>query len=124
MRIISDTIDKVEEFSKHTVKVLISGYGFPQVKQMLKMAMETQLENEIEQKYKVVELQDDKNDILQKFNEIRGGYLVDIDDVFDYELPRQDVSSLKKKIRYCKNPMERKMLQQELNALYKEQKKK
>ena len=28
----------------------------------------------------------------------------------------------KKKIKYCKNPMEKKMLQQELNDLYKEQK--
>ena len=33
-----------------------------------------------------------------------------------------DISSLKKRIKYCKNPMEKKMLQQELNALYKEQK--
>ena len=37
-------------------------------------------------------------------------------------LPQQDISSLKKRIKYCKNPMEKKMLQQELNALYKEQK--
>ena len=31
-----------------------------------------------------------------------------------------DISSLKKRIKYCKNPMEKKKLQQELNALYKE----
>ena len=37
-------------------------------------------------------------------------------------LPQQDISSLKKRIKYCKNPMEKKKLQQELNALYKEQK--
>ena len=37
-------------------------------------------------------------------------------------LPQPDISSLKKKIKYCKNPMEKKKLQQELNALYKEQK--
>lgn len=35
---------------------------------------------------------------------------------------KDDVSSLKKRIKYCKNPMEKKKLQQELNALYKEQK--
>ena len=37
-------------------------------------------------------------------------------------LPQPDISSLKKRIKYCKNPMEKKKLQQELNALYKEQK--
>ena len=37
-------------------------------------------------------------------------------------LPQQDISSLKKRIKYCKNPMEKKKLQQELNVLYKEQK--
>lgn len=36
---------------------------------------------------------------------------------------KDNVSSLKKRIKYCKNPMEKKKLQQELNALYKEQKK-
>lgn len=32
------------------------------------------------------------------------------------------ISGLKKRIKYCKNPMEKKKLQQELNALYKERK--
>ena len=46
-----------------------------------------------------------------------------ISDLLNQELPSQpNISSLKKKIKYCKNPMEKKMLQQELNALYKEQK--
>lgn len=38
------------------------------------------------------------------------------------EPPKQDISTLKKRIKYCKNPMEKKKLDQELNALYKEQK--
>ena len=46
-------------------------------------------------------------------------------DLFNQESPSQpDISSLKKRIKYCKNPMEKKMLQQELNDLYKEQKRK
>lgn len=36
----------------------------------------------------------------------------------------ENISNLKKRIRYCKNPMERKQLEQELNVLYKEQKRK
>lgn len=38
------------------------------------------------------------------------------------EPPKQDISTLKKRIKYCKNPMEKKKLEQELNALYKEHK--
>lgn len=44
-------------------------------------------------------------------------------DLYNNDLLLQpDISSLKKRIKYCKNPMEKKQLQQELNALYKEQK--
>ena len=44
-------------------------------------------------------------------------------DLLNQESPSQpDISFLKKRIKYCKNPMEKKKLQQELNALYKEQK--
>lgn len=35
-----------------------------------------------------------------------------------------DIPSLKKKIKYCKNPMERKSLERQLNAAYKEMKRK
>ena len=35
---------------------------------------------------------------------------------------KQSPSILKKRIKYCKNPIEKKKLEQELNALYKEQK--
>ena len=44
-------------------------------------------------------------------------------DLLNQESPSQpDISFLKKRIKYCKNPMQKKKLQQELNALYKEQK--
>lgn len=36
----------------------------------------------------------------------------------------ESISNLKKRIKYCKNPMERKQLEQRLNVLYKEQKRK
>ena len=35
---------------------------------------------------------------------------------------KQSPSILKKRIKYCKNPMEKKKLEQELNTLYKEYK--
>ena len=36
----------------------------------------------------------------------------------------ESISNLKKRIKYCKNPMEQKQLEQRLNVLYKEQKRK
>lgn len=47
---------------------------------------------------------------------------ITIIDESTFEPPKEDISSLKKRIKYCKNPMEKKQLQQELNDLYKEQK--
>ena len=51
-------------------------------------------------------------ELLEKMSDLYNGDLI----------PQPDISSLKKRIKYCKNPMEKKKLQQELNALYKEQK--
>ena len=58
----------------------------------------------------------ESSDIVDKLNELK--YLVE--DVG--QDVKTDISSLKKRIKYCKNPMEKKQLQQELNALYKDQK--
>lgn len=49
--------------------------------------------------------------------------LENMSDLYNSNLiPQQDISSLKKRIKYCKNPLEKKQLEKELNALYKEQK--
>lgn len=37
---------------------------------------------------------------------------------------KNDISNLKKRIKYCKNPLEKKKLEQELNLLYKKRKRK
>lgn len=58
----------------------------------------------------------DSFDIVDKLNELK--YLVE--DVEQDVKP--DISSLKKRIKHCKNHMEKQRLQRELNALYKEQK--
>ena len=47
-------------------------------------------------------------------------YLKTIDGSFK---PVETVSSLKKRIKHCKNPMEKKNLERQLNQLYKEMKK-
>nr|DAE89691.1 MAG TPA: hypothetical protein [Bacteriophage sp.] len=118
----TEVIDNIEKLSKSTAMILASGYGFPQIAKMLKDIAEAQIQNELEQKFKGIEVQEN-NHILDIFNELRTGYCVDmIENISQYELPAQNISSLKKRIKYCKNPMEKKKLQQELNVLYKEQK--
>lgn len=118
----TEVIDNIEKSSKSTAMILASGYGFPQIAKMLKDIAEAQIQNELEQKFKGIEVQEN-NHILDIFNELRTGYCVDmIENISQYELPAQNISSLKKRIKYCKNPMEKKKLQQELNVLYKEQK--
>lgn len=121
----TEVIDNIEKLSKSTAMILASGYGFPQIAKMLKDIAEAQIQNELEQKFKGIEVSiQENNHILDIFNELRTGYCVDmIENISQYELPAQNISSLKKRIKYCKNPMEKKKLQQELNVLYKEQKK-
>nr|DAN90768.1 MAG TPA: hypothetical protein [Bacteriophage sp.] len=88
---------------------------------MISATMEAQIQNELDQKYKDlnVELQGDLfEDLLKAAKEFD---LLD-DLALIPEPPKQDISTLKKRIKYCKNPMEKKKLEQELNALYKEHK--
>ena len=65
--------------------------------------------------YEMIKLLDEYNatNVLQEFQKLAT-------DTSDSLL---DISSLKKRIKYCKNPMERKNLEKQLNAAYKEMKK-
>ena len=54
-----------------------------------------------------------KEDLLSSLEEIASG-----PDDFSSDIP-----SLKKRIKYCKNPLERKNLERQLNAVYKKMKK-
>lgn len=79
---------------------------------------------EVQKDYEI-ELQFKENEIYERerISSLIGTSFEElIIDESTFAIPQQDISSLKKRIKYCKNPMEKKKLQQELNALYKEQK--
>lgn len=119
---ISELHDKLEKISDAT-KVLIVGKQMDAIGKMISAMAEAQIQNELEQKYKDlnVESQGDLfEDLLKAVKEFD---LLD-DLALAPEPPKQDIPTLKKRIKYCKNPMEKKKLEQELNALYKEHKKK
>ena len=115
--------EQIKTVASKNPQILISGNGYNVATAMRKLS---------EQLYKAEE-----NYMLQKMKEELG--IIDIKAVLTtmgtssfmtiidettFEPPKEDISSLKKRIKHCKNHMERQNLQIELNALYKEQKRK
>lgn len=117
---ISELHDTFEKISDAT-KVLIVGKQIDAIGKMISAMAEAQIQNEIEQEYKDLKVESQGGwfeDLLKSAKEFD---LLD-DLALVPEPPKQDISTLKKRIKYCKNPMEKKKLEQELNALYKEYK--
>ncbi len=117
---ISEAHDKFEIINAAT-KTLIIGRQMDKIGKMMSATIEARIQNELEQEYKDLKVESQGGwfeDLLKTAKEFD---LLD-DLAFVPEPPKQDISTLKKRIKYCKNPMEKKKLEQELNALYKEQK--
>lgn len=74
---------------------------------------------DINKEFPEIQLNDEAEELLKKFNEL---HEMIIEDISGVDIPIQDIPSLKKRIKYCKNPMERTKLQQDLNSLYRSQK--
>lgn len=102
-------------------KALIVGQQMDKIGKMISATIETRIQNALEQEYKDLKVESQGDwfeDLLKTAKEV--DLLEDL--ALVTEPPKQDISTLKKRIKYCKNPMEKKKLEQELNALYKEQK--
>lgn len=129
---ISELHDKFEIINAATNAVtnaLIVGKQMDKIGKMMSVIIEARIQNELEKEYKDL-LEQEYKDLKV---ESQGDWLEDLLKIakeFDIledlavvsEPPKQDISTLKKRIKYCKNPMEKKKLEQELNALYKEHK--
>lgn len=118
---ISELHDKFEKISDVT-KVLIVGKKMDAIGKMISAMAETQTQNELEQKYKDLGIQVQEDPIAKLLETINEMHFGDNFPIECLEPPKQEISTLKKRIKYCKNPMEKKKLEQELNALYKEHK--
>lgn len=102
-------------------KALIVGQQMDKIGKMISATIETRIQNALEQEYKDLKVESQGDwfeDLLKTAKEV--DLLEDL--ALVTEPPKQDISTLKKRIKYCKNPMEKKKLEQELNALYKEHK--
>ena len=121
---ISEAHDKFEIINTATNAVtnaLIVGQQMDKIEKMISATIEARIQNELEQEYKDLKVESQGDwfkDLLKTTKEV--------DLLEDFALvtepPKQDISTLRKRIKYCKNPMEKKKLEQELNALYKEHK--
>ena len=117
---ISELHDIFEKISDAT-KVLIVGRQMDAIGKMISATMEAQIQNELEQKYKDLNVES-QGDLFEDLLKVVKEFDLLDDLALAPEPPKQDISTLKKRIKYCKNPMEKKKLEQELNALYKEHK--
>lgn len=118
---ISELHDKLEKISDAT-KALIVGKQIDAIGKMISAMAETQTQNELEQKYKDLGIQVQEDPIAKLLETINEMHFCDNFPIECLEPPKQEISTLKKRIKYCKNPMEKKKLEQELNTLYKEHK--
>lgn len=118
---ISDLHDTFEKISDAT-KVLIVGKQMDAIGKMISAMAETRIQNELEQKYKDLGIQVQEDPIVKLLETINEMHFGDNFPIECLEPPKQEISTLKKRIKYCKNPMEKKKLEQELNTLYKEHK--
>lgn len=118
---ISELHDTFEKISDAT-KVLIVGKQIDAIGKMIIAMAEAQIQNELEQKYKDLGIQVQEDPVAKLLETINEMHFGDNFPIECLEPPKQDIPTLKKRIKYCKNPMEKKKLEQELNTLYKEHK--
>ena len=118
---ISETHDKLGKISD-AIKVLMVSKQMDAIGKMISAMAEARIQNELEQKYKDLGIQVQEDPVAKLLETINEMHFGDNFPMECLEPPKQDISTLKKRIKYCKNPMEKKKLEQELNVLYKEQK--
>lgn len=121
---ISELHDKFEIINAATNAVtnaLIVGKQMDKIGKMMSVIIEARIQNELEQEYKDLKVES-QGDWLEDLLKTAKEFDILEDLAVVSEPPKQDISTLKKRIKYCKNPMEKKKLEQELNALYKEHK--
>lgn len=103
---ISELHDKFEKISDVT-KVLIIGKKMDTIGKMISAMAEAQMQNELDQKYKDLNVEsqgdwfEDLIKTAKEFDLLNDWALVT-------EPPKQEISTLKKRIKYCKNPMKKK----------------
>lgn len=114
--------EQIKTVASKNPQILISGNGYNVAKAMRDIAKRLQKAESdyIDQKVREELGATDTLSVLTTSDILNSMSMMVDESVF--EPPKEDISSLKKRIKHCKNHMEKQRLQRELNALYKEQK--
>ena len=105
---ISELHDTFEKISDAT-KVLIVGKQIDTIGKMISAMAEARIQNELDQKYKDLNVES-QGDLIEDLLKTAKEFDLLDDLALVPEPPKQDISTLKKRIKYCKNPMEKKKL--------------
>ena len=103
---ISELHDKFEKINA-TTKALMVGKQMDKIGKMISATIEARIQDELEQEYKDLKVESQGDwfeDLLKTAKEF--DLLEDLAVVS--ESPKQDIPTLKKRIKHCKNPMEKK----------------
>ena len=114
--------EQLKTVASKNPQILISGNGYNVAKAMRDIAERLQKAESdyIDQKVREELGVTDTLSVLTTSDILNSMSMMVDESVF--EPPKEDISSLKKRIKHCKNHMEKQRLQRELNVLYKEQK--
>lgn len=97
---ISELHDTFEKISDAT-KVLIVGRQMDAIGKMISATMEAQIQNELEQKNKDLNVES-QGDLFEDLLKVVKEFDLLDDLALVPEPPKQDISTLKKRIKYCK----------------------
>lgn len=120
----SEIMDRIENImNNQSVQEFVRGMNENQIRQLINYMIETDIEDISNLPHESME---SLNYVLSAPELINATKLADMEalstDTATLERKKQDISSLKKQIKYCRNPMQKKKLQQELSFLYRKRK--
>lgn len=109
--------EQIKTVASRNSQVLVCGGAFNNAMRAMMKAEADYIDQKMREELGIV-------DIESSLTTMGKDSLLTLIDETTFEPPKEDIPSLKKRIKHCKNHMEKQKLQRELNALYKEQKRK
>lgn len=110
-----EKFEQLKTVASKNLQILACGSAFTNVMRAMAKAEADYIDQKMKEELGII-------DIESSLTTMGTSSFIALIDETTFEPPKEDISSLKKRIKHCKNHMEKQRLQRELNALYKEQK--
>lgn len=108
--------EQIKTVASRNPQILACGSAFNNVMRTMMKAEADYIDQKMREELEIFDIKSEISDLVGTSS------IEFLIDETTFEPPKEDISSLKKRIKHCKNHMEKQRLQRELNALYKEQK--